>query len=74
MATRSSPLDEISLANPAASKIEIDDQFPADPGRKLCNLGKGFLAFWILRNSCLRLLFDPEHNLEERILNEQFTP
>ena len=22
----------------------------------------------------LRLLFDPEHNLEERILNEQFVP
>ena len=22
----------------------------------------------------LRLLFDPEHNLEERILNEQFIP
>ncbi len=24
--------------------------------------------------SCLRLLFDPEHNLEERILREQFLP
>ena len=23
---------------------------------------------------CLKLLFDPEHNLEERILSEQFTP
>ena len=22
----------------------------------------------------IHLLFDPEHNLEERILNEQFTP
>jgi NAD+ kinase len=22
----------------------------------------------------LRMLFDPEHNLEERILNEQFVP
>ena len=26
------------------------------------------------RSVVLRLLFDPEHNLEERILNEQFTP
>ncbi len=26
------------------------------------------------RDISLRLLFDPEHNLEERILNEQFTP
>lgn len=26
------------------------------------------------RNRTLRLLFDPEHNLEERILKEQFTP
>ncbi len=26
------------------------------------------------RDITLRLLFDPEHNLEERILNEQFTP
>jgi NAD+ kinase len=26
------------------------------------------------RNIALRLLFDPEHNLEERILNEQFIP
>jgi len=25
-------------------------------------------------NTCLRLLFDPEHNLEERILKEQFVP
>ena len=26
------------------------------------------------RSRTLRLLFDPEHNLEERILKEQFTP
>ena len=26
------------------------------------------------RSSTLTLLFDPEHNLEDRILNEQFTP
>ncbi|MBT7757618.1 MAG: NAD kinase, partial [Rhodospirillaceae bacterium] len=26
------------------------------------------------REAELRLLFDPEHNLEERILNEQFIP
>ena len=26
------------------------------------------------RSSTLNLLFDPEHNLEDRILNEQFTP
>ena len=26
------------------------------------------------RDITLNLLFDPEHNLEERILNEQFTP
>jgi len=26
------------------------------------------------RKTCLRLLFDPEHNLEERILKEQFVP
>ena len=26
------------------------------------------------QNAKLRLLFDPEHNLEERILNEQFIP
>ena len=26
------------------------------------------------RNVCLTLLFDPEHNLEERILKEQFAP
>jgi len=25
-------------------------------------------------NTSIQLLFDPEHNLEERILNEQFTP
>jgi hypothetical protein len=25
-------------------------------------------------NVTIHLLFDPEHNLEERILNEQFTP
>jgi NAD+ kinase len=26
------------------------------------------------RDITLKLLFDPEHNLEERILNEQFIP
>ena len=26
------------------------------------------------RDITLGLLFDPEHNLEDRILNEQFTP
>ena len=26
------------------------------------------------RDAELRMLFDPEHNLAERILNEQFTP
>jgi NAD+ kinase len=26
------------------------------------------------RTVVIHLLFDPEHNLEERILNEQFTP
>ena len=38
------------------SKIEIEDHFPANPRRELCNLGKGLLAFGVLRNSGLRLL------------------
>ena len=29
---------------------------------------------WEDRSTAMRLLFDPEHNLEERILKEQFTP
>ena len=29
---------------------------------------------WEDHNKCLTLLFDPEHDLEERILNEQFVP
>jgi hypothetical protein len=41
---------------PAVSKIEIDDHFSANPLRELCNLGKGLLAFGVLRNGCLRLL------------------
>ena len=38
------------------SKIEIEDHFPANPRCELCNLGKGPLAFGVLRNSRLRLL------------------
>jgi NAD+ kinase len=29
---------------------------------------------WEDRDIALTLLFDPEHNLEERILKEQFVP
>ena len=29
---------------------------------------------WEDRNITLTLLFDPEHNMEERILKEQFVP
>jgi NAD+ kinase len=32
------------------------------------------IEVWEDRSIALRLLFDPEHNLEERILKEQFTP
>src|SRR5436190_17071522 len=45
-----------SAAKPAVSKFEIDDQLSANPLRELCNLGKGLLAFGVLRNTCLRPL------------------
>jgi NAD+ kinase len=32
------------------------------------------VEIWEDRSRSLRLLFDPEHNLEERILKEQFIP
>jgi NAD+ kinase len=32
------------------------------------------VEIWEDRARSLRLLFDPEHNLEERILKEQFVP
>ena len=32
------------------------------------------VEIWEDRAISLRLLFDPEHNLEERILKEQFVP
>jgi NAD+ kinase len=32
------------------------------------------IEIWEDRSISLRLLFDPEHNLEERILKEQFIP
>ena len=47
---------QTSAANPAISKIEIDDHLSANPLRELCNLGKGPLDFGVLRNSCLQLL------------------
>ena len=47
---------QTSAANPAISKFEIDDHFLANPLRELCNLGKGLLAFGILRNRAFHSL------------------
>jgi NAD+ kinase len=53
-----------------------------DPGKRPVSAVADFtevrdvvsVEIWEDRARSLRLLFDPEHNLEERILKEQFVP
>jgi NAD+ kinase len=64
---------------PSQSRFRVDS---LDPGKRPVSAVADFtevrdvisVEIWEDRSLAFRLLFDPEHNLEERILKEQFIP